>query len=76
MASIDEQIEQVKHAMADKRLHTVCRATEDMCILPGCRQEKAITATIDAPAAELHCTMVMEVTSLKRVAHQDERIRP
>ena len=72
VAAIDEQIEQVKHAMADKRLHTVCRATEDMCIPPGCRLEKAITATVDAPASELHCTMVMEVTSLKRVAHQDK----
>ena len=54
VATIDAQIEQVKHAMADKTLHTVCRATEDMCIPPGCRQEKAITAAIDALASELH----------------------
>ena len=72
VATITEQIEQVKQAMADNMLHTVCQATEDMFIPPGCRQEKAIAAIIDAPAAELHCTMVMEVNSLKRMAHQDE----
>ena len=71
VATIDEQMEQVKQAMADKMLHTVCRATEDTFIPPGCKQEKAITATIDASAAELHRTMEIEVNSLKRMAHQD-----
>ena len=78
-SELQKQIADIEQLMSSKNVTTSCRATEDMLIPPGHRERQAVTATVDMPADQLHCTMVFEVNGIKAVAdidHEEEEDTP
>ena len=56
-----------------KQVNTTCRSTEDIMIPAGHKLMRAITATVDEPASNLHCTVMFEVTGTKQTAQIDPK---
>jgi hypothetical protein len=67
---LQAQVKEVEQLMS-KQVSTTCRSTEDIIIPAGHKLMRAVTATVDEPASNLHCTMVFEVIGTKQTIQID-----
>ena len=71
-SELQRQIADIEQLMSSKNVTTTCRATENMLIPPCHWERQAVTATVNMPADQLHCTMVFEVNGIKAVTDIDQ----
>ena len=67
---LQTQVREVEQLMS-QHVNTTCRSTEDIVIPAGHKLMRAVTATVDEPASNLHCTMMFEVNGTKQTAPID-----
>ena len=57
--------------LMSQQVNTMCRSTEAVVITAGHKRMRAVTATLDEPASNLHCIMPLEVNGTKQTAQID-----